>query len=496
MISFNEKCYSDSFVYGSHSKNSEGRVYILGAFDAKASGRWIEQLAPAWQKPALLKKNKDVVHFISESGPVWIIARQKPKEPMGSAAIGDYTESDYAWYRDQVGGLLGFFKAYGLGAIQFEWSKTNLQQEMGALVGLNLAAYSYKNNEQKDPFADLPAIGHSKKWPAEFLRDVRGRSKGINLTRHLVNCPPNHLNPRTYADFVAKSFAKIKGLKVQIWKADRLKKENMGLLLGVGQGAENQPCLVHLQYRPGVKGKSVALVGKGITFDSGGLDIKPSSGMRLMKKDMGGSAAVLGVLAWAVESKLKRNLDVYLALAENAVDSNSMRPSDVLTSRNGLKVEIHNTDAEGRLVLADAMDVALESDPECLIDVATLTGAIKVALGADVAGLFSNNAKLSEDLYRAGLRAGDLSWKMPLVRRYSSSFSTNFGDLVNATDGFGGAITAALFLEKFAKDKPWAHLDIYGWADKAVGPISGSGGSGQAVQCLAEYLSANPRSRK
>ena len=492
MISFNDKSYSDNFVYASHSKDSEGRVYILGSFDAKANTRWIEELAPTWQRPALLKKNKDVLHFISEAGPVWIIARQKPKEPAGSAAVGDYTESDYAWYREQVGGLLGFFKAYGLGAIQFEWIKTSAQQELGAMVGLNLAAYNYKSNaqltEQKDPFADFPVIGHNKKWSAEFLRDMRGRSTGINLARHLVNCPPNILNPKSYADFVMKTFSKAKGLKVQVWNAERLKKENMGLLLGTGQGAAHQPCLVHLQYRPGVKGQSIALVGKGITFDSGGLDIKPSSGMRLMKKDMGGSAAVLGVLAWAVENKLQRNLDVYLALAENAVDSNSMRPSDVLTSRNGLKVEIHNTDAEGRLVLADAMDVALESDPEYLIDVATLTGAIKVALGADVAGLFSNNAKLADDLYKAGLRTGDLSWKMPLVRRYSSNFSTNYGDLVNATDGFGGAITAALFLERFAKEKPWAHLDIYAWSDKSSGALSSTGGSGQAVQCLADFL--------
>lgn len=495
MISFHDKFYSDNFVFGSQSKGSEGRVYVRGSFDAKANSRWIEQLAPTWQKQALEKKNKDVLHFVSEQGPVWIVARQKPKQTAGTSAVGDYTESDYAWYREQVGGLLGFFKAYGLGAVQFEWVGTNAQQELGALVGLNMAAYNYKSSlqdsktqAQADLFAELPVVGHSKKWSAEFLREMRGRSRGINLARHLVNCPPNDLNPTTYADFVTRTFARQKGVKVEVWKTDRLKKESMGLLLGVGRGAENPPCLLHLQYRPGVKGQSIALVGKGITFDSGGLDIKPSSGMRLMKKDMGGSAAVVGVMAWAVESKLQRNLDVYLALAENAVDSNSMRPSDVLTSRNGLKVEIHNTDAEGRLVLADAMDVALESDPEFLIDVATLTGAIKVALGAEVAGLFSNDAKLCDDLYRAGLRTGDLSWKMPLVRKYASNFSSNYADLVNATDGFGGAITAALFLEKFAKDKPWAHLDIYAWADKASGAIGASGGSGQAVQCLADFL--------
>jgi leucyl aminopeptidase len=185
-------------------------------------------------------------------------------------------------------------------------------------------------------------------------------------------------------------------------------------------------------------------------------------------------------------------LDIYLALAENMVDARSFRPSDVMTARNGMQVEIHNTDAEGRLVLADVLDVAVTQqgadEPEMVIDVATLTGAIKVALGAELAGLFSNDDRLAEDLNRAGQAAGDLNWRMPMYGRYTSGMSTPFADIVNAVDGFGGAITAALFLEKFTRQKSWAHLDIYGWNDKATGPYTFAGGNGQAVQCLAQFL--------
>jgi leucyl aminopeptidase len=232
------------------------------------------------------------------------------------------------------------------------------------------------------------------------------------------------------------------------------------------------------------------LVGKGITFDSGGLDIKPSSGMRLMKKDMGGSAAVLGVMYWAASTGLKVSLDAYLAMAENAIGSNSFRPSDVITARNGMAIEIHNTDAEGRLVLADAMDVAAtaKEKPRYLIDVATLTGAIKVALGAQLAGLFSNDNRLSSSIGAAGIEIGDLSWTMPLFKRYNSQMNTIFADTVNAVDGFGGAVTAALFLEKFTRDIPWAHLDVYAWKDSSDGAWSENGGSGQSVLNLSRWL--------
>ena len=254
------------------------------------------------------------------------------------------------------------------------------------------------------------------------------------------------------------------------------------------------PRLVKISYRPTKAAKGtqpIALVGKGITFDSGGLDIKPAAGMRLMKKDMGGSAAVVGAVYWAALTGAAHPIDAYVALAENSIGSRAFRPGDVLTARNGTTVEIHNTDAEGRLVLADALDVAVTASekPRAVIDLATLTGAIKVALGANLAGLFTTDETLGAALAEAGTRAGDLTWAMPLVQRYRAQSNSNFADGVNAVDGFGGAITAALFLEKFARDVPWAHLDIYAWKDAADGAFAEGGGSGQGVLLLAEWLS-------
>lgn len=207
-----------------------------------------------------------------------------------------------------------------------------------------------------------------------------------------------------------------------------------------------------------------------------------------MKKDMGGSAAVLGAALWASETGAKCNLDALLALAENSISGKSFRPSDVIRARNGMTVEIHNTDAEGRLVLADALDVAVSAKPKYVIDVATLTGAIKVALGPGLAGLFGNSRPLVNALHKSGQQAGDLNWPMPLVQKYKGMLNSNFADMINATDGFGGAVTAALFLEKFVGEVPWAHLDIYAWKDAPDGAWCEAGGSGQAVACLAEWL--------
>jgi leucyl aminopeptidase len=313
------------------------------------------------------------------------------------------------------------------------------------------------------------------------------------VARHLTNLPPNILNPVTYADFAKGFLGSVKGLKVDVWDEKKLAAENMNLHLCVGVGSNRPPRLARIRYSGrGSKGKPVALVGKGITFDSGGLDIKPASGMRLMKKDMGGSAAVLAVAYWAAVTRQACALDCYLALAENSISSSAFRPSDVLTARSGLDVEIHNTDAEGRLVLADALDVAVKQKikPRALVDVATLTGAIKVGLGAGIAGLFANDRKVEAGLQKAGQLSGDLNWPMPLYQKYRSMFSSNFADLTNSPDGFGGAITAALFLEKFVADVPWAHLDIYAWKDSADGAWIESGGSGQSVLSLCRWLSS------
>lgn len=473
-----------------------GFVFVLGVEDQNKLHSLIDQWAPLFQKEALKKSQRETYQFVSEQGPVWIFSPRRRRGPVSHH--GRLEDSVYSSMRDQIGAWVSSFKAYQVEVVHLELHGTDEQQELGLFTALEMAAYNYRQMIEGQALKDFPRLLVKKFTDAfskQTLRQARALGGAVNLARHLVNTPPNFVNPSTLAQFAQKKFKGEKNVSVEIWDAKRLSQEGMNLHLGVGQGALHPPCLIHLKYRPrGSKRKPIAFVGKGITFDTGGLDIKPSSGMRLMKKDMGGAAAVLALAHWAVETQHPRSLDFYLAMAENSVDAKSFRPSDVLQARNGMKIEIHNTDAEGRLVLADALDVAVTQkgadEPEMVIDVATLTGAIKVALGSEIAGLFSNEDGLAESLNKAGQEAGDLNWRMPLLGRYMSGMATPFADLVNAQDGFGGAITAALFLEKFVRQKPWAHLDIYAWNDKAQGPLNFSGGSGQAVQCLARFLSS------
>jgi leucyl aminopeptidase len=394
--------------------------------------------------------------------------------------------------RDAVGASLGALEKMEIGFAEYEFELDSDNLE-AALVGLEIALYRFKRvMKGENAKIGLSLNNRGKAISDSTVVNASVRGQAVNLARHLVNLPPNFLTPVSYAKAVHSLLGAGKSVKVEVWDEARLAKEQMGLHLGVGQASATPPRLVHIKYRPpgSAKKTPIAFVGKGITFDSGGLDIKPANGMRLMKKDMGGSAAVLGVAYWAMRTQPKQPMDFYLALAENAISGSSFRPSDILIARNGQSVEIHNTDAEGRLVLADAMDVAITQTekPRFLVDVATLTGAIKVALGSQLAGLFSNDAKLAASISAAGQQVGDMSWIMPLFQKYRSQLNSPFADQVNSADGFGGAITAALFLEKFAGDVPWAHLDIYAWKDGGDGAWMEAGGSGQAVLGLVNWI--------
>lgn len=473
----------------------QGQVFFLGENDPNWIDRLIKKEALGWQSQSLIGQERELIYFVGLNGPVWII---RPLVNRRQWNYGRFEDSDYSWARDTLGSLLSHFTAHQLRSVDIEFRATNALQDLGALVGFDLAAYNFRAlNEGKK--AEWPIVYFRKtlgSWDEKIWHEAKSRAFAINWARHLVNLPPNRLNPESFA-VAAKTLKWSSATKIEIWDEKRLQKENMGLHLAVGQGSTHPPRMVHIKYRPSAgraksRLKPVAFVGKGITFDTGGLDLKPSAGMRLMKKDMGGAAAVLALASWVDRTKYSAPCDFYLALAENAMDSRSFRPSDVVTARNGLQVEIDNTDAEGRLVLADVMDVALSQksadEPEILIDVATLTGAIKVALGSEVAGLFSNDNELAKSLNHSGWLAGDWNWQMPLVDKYASSLNSNFADCKNSSEGFGGAITAALFLQKFVRGKKWAHLDIYAWTDKGQGPISGGMGNGQAVQALIEFL--------
>lgn len=320
-------------------------------------------------------------------------------------------------------------------------------------------------------------------------------AQSILHARELINEPPIVLNPVYFAQ-EAQKIAQKTGLKIEILDEKALKKENMGLMLAVGQGTLDfaPPRLIKLSYTPDkASKKTVALVGKGVTFDSGGLDIKPADGMLDMKVDMSGAAAVLSVMNAAAQLKLNLNLVGYLACVENAVDSKSYHPGDIFKSRKGLHVEISNTDAEGRLVLADAITYAQDKDnPDILIDIATLTGACMVALGIKRAGLYSNDENLAKDLLELEKNTGEKFWRMPLDQELLSGLKTPNADYKNCADRWGGSITAALFLQLFINQNvKWAHLDIAGPATNSKDhAYLSKGGTGFAIKTLVEYLSS------
>lgn len=502
--------------FAKKTSQAKGAAQVLLAddFEGHLVAKFVKKHAHAWQIGPFFERAREFGHVAGPEGHVMVIHRRRPKGPFSHAGVLE--ESEYGWFRDQGGALWQALRANHVETAICHFEKIKADQFRGFLVGLELASYSYKNFLEKESSQEkankekkrdvsvgqgCPQLifhlnGMSDDEAKRILAEAICIGEAVNRARHLVNLPPNILHPQSFEEIAHEEFGRLPGVQLDVWTGKKLISERMNLLLAVGDGARFGPRMIHLSYRPRKKSSArpIAFVGKGITFDSGGLDIKPSSGMRLMKKDMGGAAALMGLAWWAARSSYHRPLDFYFSLAENAIDSQSFRPSDVIQSRQGLRVEIHNTDAEGRLVLADALDVAATrkgaDQPEAIIDVATLTGAIKTALGTEIAGLFSNHDPLADLLLEAGQQAGELSWRMPLYSRYTGGFSSPFADLVNAVDGWAGPITAALFLEKFVSRAPWAHFDIYAWADKPSGAVTSPGGNGQMVQTLIQYLSS------
>jgi leucyl aminopeptidase len=468
--------------------------------------KWQEEQVKSWLDGK--RGDSDVLHLTLRDGPVWLLKFSGAVHAKGELVERDpLSKTQFVRARDVAGSVFGSAKSAKLEKLVLDFTHATREEFQGFLVGLEIANYSFAEVRGYRSGGPKPALNFLPPSTMDEAKEIKnliaecGRlGVAVNMARHLTNLPGGTLTPTVYADLARKLVSDLPGVRVDVWDERRLKSENMNLLLAVGGGAASPPRLVQISYRPkdrGAEKKPVALVGKGVTFDSGGLDLKPSSGMRLMKKDMGGSAAVLALTWWAAESRLPLAIDSYLALAENSVSANSFRPGDIVKARNGLAIEIHNTDAEGRLVLADAISVAVnqkgEDAPGCLIDLATLTGAIKVGLGSEIAGLFTNSDDLAREIFDAGLKRGDLSWRMPLYQPYRRSLNSPFADHVNASDGFGGAITAALFLELFNKNEdkghvPWAHLDIYAWKDSAAGAWIEGGGSGQGVLALTEVL--------
>ncbi|MGB1256257.1 MAG: leucyl aminopeptidase family protein [Thiolinea sp.] len=354
------------------------------------------------------------------------------------------------------------------------------QDRCDAAIGWGLGAYHFDQFRQtKSPEA-----------PQLLIRSSQARIHAIvdsvALVRNLINTPANHMMPQDL-EAVMQRLAEMHDAEFSVISGHALLEENFPAIHAVGRASSHAPRLLELNWGD-EDAPLVTLVGKGVCFDTGGLDIKPSSGMRTMKKDMGGAAHVLGLANFIMQLDLPISLQVLVPAVDNAISGNAYRPGDILNTRLGKTVEVHNTDAEGRLVLADALAYAAEFDPDVMIDFATLTGAARVAMGTEVPVFFSNDRSLMQQLQIASTTSNELIWNLPLHKPYFEKLKSNIADMQNCGDAYGGAITAALFMNEFVPERiPWAHFDIMAWnlRDRPGRPV---GGEAMGLIAVAEYL--------
>lgn len=375
----------------------------------------------------------------------------------------------------------------------------NAEFAAGMAFGATLRSYRfdhYRTTQKKNDKPSLARLNIETADPAEARKAWKAPeaiARGVFFARDLVSEPPNILHPEEFA----KRSRKLEelGVDVEILGEKEMAKLGMHTLLGVGQGSVRESQLVVMQWK-GAKDKNatpVAFVGKGVTFDSGGISLKPGAGMDAMKYDMGGAGTVTGLMHALAGRKAKVNAVGIIGLVENMPDGNAQRPGDVVKSMSGQTIEILNTDAEGRLVLADALWYCQHRfKPKFMVDLATLTGAIRVSLGLEIAGLFSNNDDLSAKLLAASAAENEALWRMPLNERFDKMIDSPIADMKNIGGAFGGSITAAAFLQRFVNKVPWAHLDIAGtaWAEEARG-VTPKGASGFGVRLLNRLVSDN-----
>ena len=360
--------------------------------------------------------------------------------------------------------------------------------------GSTMGAYRFTTFRSQQPKTSIKSIviitGKAKDKAAVALtKSAVAIASRVDLVRDLVNTPPSHLSPVVFAKAAASAGRK-SGITVSVLDETQLKAKGFGGLIGVGQGSINPPRLVKLTYKHPQATTTVAFVGKGVTFDSGGLSLKPPQAMETMKSDMAGAAAVLGALLALADIKAKVNVTGYLAMVENMPSGTAQRPSDVLTMYSGKTVEVMNTDAEGRLILADALALAVEDGHDTIIDVATLTGAQMIALGTRYAAAMGNDDAMRTAVVDAANASGESMWPMPLPVELRASFDSTVADLKNTGERFGGMMAAGLFLKEFvAEDTKWVHLDIAGPSFNEGAPFgyTGKGGTGYGVRTLVEF---------
>ena len=379
-----------------------------------------------------------------------------------------------------------------LGDLKFDVDAAARVALAAALRGWRYDRYRTRlKDKQKPTLATVTIVGASAEAEQRYAARYAAVVEGAKLTRELVTEPANIIYPESFVERVTESVKGL-GLELQVLGRDDMAKLGMGALLGVAQGSVREPKLLVMSWNGGKAGEApIAFIGKGVTFDTGGISIKPAQNMEAMKWDMGGAGAVAGAMKALAGRKAKANVVGICGLVENMPDGNAQRPGDVVTTMSGQTVEVINTDAEGRLVLCDAMTWTQRNiRPKAMIDLATLTGAMVITLGHEYAGMFANDEKLAAGLIKAAEETGDKLWRQPLGEAYDRLIDSPIADMKNVGPREAGSITAAQFLKRFVEDDtPWAHLDIAGmaWSDKAR-PTYDKGATGFGVRLLDQYV--------
>jgi len=412
--------------------------------------------------------------------------------------VGKKDAFDLVASRRALGRIGGIARRFGTAATTFALAfgaKQSADAVQAAAEGLALGAYRFdRYRTKKDPSGPVTrvVIAGSSRWDAKAARAALKRAEvivdAVCWARDLVNTPAADMSPAAIAR-EAQAMARQVGLTCKVWTEAQLKQGGFGGIIGVGQGSVNPPRMIELTYTGAGRATPLALTGKGIAFDSGGLSIKPADGMETMKCDMGGAASILATMKVLARLRPKINVIAAIPSSENMPSGSAQRPGDVITHRGGITSEVLNTDAEGRLILADSLAYLAEKRPSLIVDTATLTGACVVALGADITGVMGNDDDLVHEIVAAGEAVGEPTWQLPLHRDYRPMIDSKVADVKNIGKRYGGAITAALFLAEFVGETPWCHMDIAGpaFADGAhdLGP---AGGTGAPVRTLVRFV--------
>ena len=377
-------------------------------------------------------------------------------------------------------------------------AKANGRAISEALLLANYEFLSYKEEKESMRVGSVTIVaedGRDARKAERGIEEAETVVDGVTVARDLVNTPAQDMNPERLAE-AAEEIARLSDgrIRTRVYDRDWCTSKGMGAYLSVTQGSDSEPKFIHLTYKPSGKPKKVvALVGKGVTFDSGGLSLKPGKSMETMKCDMAGAAAVLGTFATLARIQPRVEVHGIIAATENMPSGKAIRPGDIVRAMNGKTIEILNTDAEGRLTLADALGYAQKQKPDYVVDLATLTGACVVALGEEISALMANDEVLAQDLLTAASNAGEELWQMPLYPAYNKLIESSVADLRNiATSSYGGSLTAGLFLQNFIEEgQVWAHMDIAGpaFAERPIGTYLGTGGTGYGVRTLTTWLS-------